>query len=485
MSCRTRVFVVTSVARTFARGLKCLRCSQNEGPRGKYELASFRVSSEAFAMAGSWGGHSTTPEELWSSLFTVVHASWDDLRPLLERFDLDDLVAFRRGLQSAIEDQVERQFVEAEEAAAQESSAAAAGPSGDRPGVASGSGSADPQVASGGGSVEPQVAPAAQDRLGAPAAKEPTTGPPPTMGTPKVMSVQAKAFVKADPPPFIPPISKTKGKGKGKDSGPPVATPKPKASPPPGKQVAVKATPDQVRALFAGEMQPQTAEDAIGFLRATDAATRPQAHQVAVVDLDTMDDDLDDDPPLPPPPGLPPSSPSPPSKPMPSAPKKQVDQPPKASFPPVAKEKAAAVQGAPPDDGSQQQEGTQAAASSSSSAATGSRSRSSRSGPRPAVNFPDLQAALAYGPPGPIMATQFAPVGLPAPWPNADVDTGVVFRDEPPPYTDVTSICAVRCPSCWLRACPRVNRPGYRKPHEHHMCSQCHENAKRLDSRRT
>ena len=48
--------------------------------------------------------------------------------------------------------------------------------------MASGSGSADPQVASGGGSVEPQVAPAAQDRLGAPAAKEPTTGPPPAEG---------------------------------------------------------------------------------------------------------------------------------------------------------------------------------------------------------------------------------------------------------------------------------------------------------------
>ena len=465
LSCRTRVFVVTSVARTFARGLKCLRRSQNEGPRGKYELASFRVSSEAFAMAGSWGGHSTTPEELWSSLFTVVHTSWDDLRPLMERFDLDDLVAFRRGLQSAIEDQVERQFVEAEAAAAQESSGAAAGPSANT----SGSGSAVPQVAptakessgaaagpstdtlggaGGSGSVEPQVAPTAQAKPGAPAAKDPTTGPPPTFRTLKEMSAQAKAFVKADPPPFIPPISKKKGKGKGPDGGPPVATPKPKALPPPGKQVAVKATPDQVRALFAGEMQPQTAEDAIGLLRATDAATRPQAHQVAIVDLDTMDDDLDDDPPLPPPPGLPPSSPSPPSKPMPSVPKQQVDQPPKASFPPVAKEKAAAVQGAPPDDGSQQQEGTQAAASSSSSVATGSRSRRSRSGPRPAVDFPDLQAAMAYGPPGPIMATQFAPVGLPAPWPNADVDTGVVFRDEPPPYTDVTSICAVRCPSC-------------------------------------
>ena len=37
----------------------------------------------------------------------------------------------------------------------------------------------------------------------------------------------------------------------------------------------MKATPDQVRALFAGEMQPQTAEDAIGLMRATDAATRP------------------------------------------------------------------------------------------------------------------------------------------------------------------------------------------------------------------
>ena len=59
-----------------------------------------------------------------------------------------------------------------------------------------------------------------------------------------------------------------------------------------------------------------------------------------------------------------------PGKPMPSAPK-----PPKASFPPVAKEKAAAPQDAPPDDGSQQQAGTQAAASSSSDAGTGSRTR--------------------------------------------------------------------------------------------------------------
>ena len=156
------------------------------------------------ATAGSWGGHAATPEKLWSSLFTVVHADWADLRPLMERFDLEDLVAFRRGLQSAIEDQVERQFVEAEAAAAQESSGAAAGPSADAPGVASGSGSSNPPVAA-----------AAQATAGAPAAKDPTTGPPPVMGTPKEMSVQAKAFVKADPPPFIPPIRR-KAREKGR-----------------------------------------------------------------------------------------------------------------------------------------------------------------------------------------------------------------------------------------------------------------------------
>ena len=82
------------------------------------------------------------------------------------------------------------------------------------------------------------------------------------------MSQEAKAFVKAHQLPLVPALSK-KGKGKGKDSGSPAAPPKamatPATSPPaPAKQVAVKATPDQVCVLFTGELQPQTAEDATG-----------------------------------------------------------------------------------------------------------------------------------------------------------------------------------------------------------------------------
>ena len=251
------------------------------------------------------------------------------------------------------------------------------------PGVASGSGSAIPQVAptakessgaaagpstdtlggaGGSGSSEPQVAPTAQAQARGPAAKDPRQGPSHLEDAEG--DVRPGQSVRQGRPSALHPADQQEERKRERPRWwPPVATPKPKALPPPGKQVAVKATPDQVRALFAGEMQPQTAEDAIGLLRATDAATRPQAHQVAIVDLDTMDDGLDDDPPLPPPPGLPPSSPSPPSKPMPSVPKQQVDQPPKASFPPVAKGEGCSGPGAPPDDGSQQQEGTQAAAS--------------------------------------------------------------------------------------------------------------------------
>ena len=93
----------------------------------------------------------------------------------------------------------------------------------------------------------------------------------------------------------------------------------------------------------------------------------------------------------------------------------------------------------------------------------------------------NLEASLALGPPGPIAAPQYAP----APWPQADVDSGIVFRDEPPPFTDVQRVCNVRSPACWIRTCPRVNRTGYRRVHEHHMCNQCHAHAKRLNSSRT
>ena len=62
--------------------------------------------------------------------------------------------------------------------------------------------------------------------------------------------------------------------------------------------------------MFAGTLAPATAEDAIAMMQAADAATRVDAAQVAVVDLNTLDDDLAD-PPLPPP-ADPPQASSPP-----------------------------------------------------------------------------------------------------------------------------------------------------------------------------
>ena len=93
LSCRTHVFVVTSVARTFRSRFEVpSRVRRAKARERKVELASFRFFGNVRAMAGSWGGHTASSEELWSSLFTVVHADWADLRPLLDRFDLDDLV---------------------------------------------------------------------------------------------------------------------------------------------------------------------------------------------------------------------------------------------------------------------------------------------------------------------------------------------------------------------------------------------------------
>ena len=92
--CRAEhVFVVTSVARTFRSRFEVpSRVRRAKARERKVELASFRFFGNVRAMAGSWGGHTASSEELWSSLFTVVHADWADLRPLLDRFDLDDLV---------------------------------------------------------------------------------------------------------------------------------------------------------------------------------------------------------------------------------------------------------------------------------------------------------------------------------------------------------------------------------------------------------
>ena len=225
-------------------------------------------------MAGSWGDDGSRPD-LWASLHTVMNAQFEELDPHLERFDLDDLVRFRRNLQQSIELQFERQFAEQE---AREAAATSTPASSEPAAVASSSGSQDVPARAPDQQTQQVAAETTQDAAakpaGAPAAKAPTTGPPPTMGKPKNMSQQAKAFVKADPPPFVPALSK-KGKGKGKDGGslaaPPKATTAPATSPPePARHVAVSATPDQVRALFAGELQPQTAEDASGPRRATD-----------------------------------------------------------------------------------------------------------------------------------------------------------------------------------------------------------------------
>ena len=84
----------------------------------RFELALF-VSSKA---SEPWQVRGATTPLLpicGGSLFTVMHADWDDLNPLLERFDIDELVAFRKDLQNAIESQFERQFEEAEAAGCQ------------------------------------------------------------------------------------------------------------------------------------------------------------------------------------------------------------------------------------------------------------------------------------------------------------------------------------------------------------------------------
>ena len=52
------------------------------------------------------------------------------------------------------------------------------------------------------------------------------------------------------------------------------------------------------------------------------------------------------------------------------------------------------------------------------------------------------------------------------------------------PNHHVTTVCGVRCPACGRRRCPRTNRVGYRKPHEHHLCRPCHLEAKARDPHR-
>ena len=85
--------------------------------------------------------------------------------------------------------------------------------------------------------------------------------------------------------------------------------------------------------------------------------------------------------------------------------------------------------------------------------------------------------ALLAGHPGPLHAPQFAPLATGSPWPQVDQEDGTVFAEAPAAYEDIWTLCFVRCPSCEVRKGPRQSRPGYRKPHKHHLCRTCHEEA--------
>ena len=84
------------------------------------------------------------------------------------------------------------------------------------------------------------------------------------------------------------------------------------------------------------------------------------------------------------------------------------------------------------------------------------------------------------GPPGPRDPPQFAPPLRYSQWPQQD-EGGRWFADSPPDYRDIVSECDVRCPSCWVRRCRRINRAGHRRPHEKHLCYVCHAQHKALN----
>ena len=111
-----------------------------------------------------------------ASLHTVMNAQFEELDPLLERFDLDDLVRFRRNLQHSIELQFELQFAEQE---AQEATATATPASSEPPMGASGSGCQDgpvrpPEQQPVAAQTAAGKAEATAKRAGAPVAKAPT-----------------------------------------------------------------------------------------------------------------------------------------------------------------------------------------------------------------------------------------------------------------------------------------------------------------------
>ena len=358
-------------------------------------------------MAGSWGENTSAPD-LWGSLFTVMHADWDDLNPLLERFDIDELVAW--GLQTRSR---ARQY-EAEGASSQEA-AADPGPGPATTTSASSASSSGAPPGLGAAQAQQETPQVAAKKQGAPPAKSPTTGPPPVMGKPPQMSQAAKAFVKADPPPLkADPAAEQEGQRSRQCRG--FATAQASRGPEAGLGESY-ADPGRVYVRRDSSTADSRGCDDAAMTSAPKAVV---PSQVAVVELDN--------PPLPPP-APPTGTSSPPSKPMP-----QVTE---GRFHPTGVYYKFA----------------------------------GGSGHSSGHNY-----SLALGPPGPLAAPQYAPVGLPAPGPQADVDSGAAFRDEPPPFTDVQSVRNIRC------ACPRVNRSGYRRVHEHHVCKQCHADVKRLSS---
>ena len=441
-------------------------------------------------MAGSWGADAPVPD-LWASLHTVVNAEFAELEPLFERFDLKQLQEFEKKVHLSIT----RQFNAGREGGTQ-----AAASSGGAPATTSTSASSAPPGGASAATSTPASSLPPGKQIAASAQPKQSGSPGPSFPKAAQRSPEAARLAKADPPPLPgAPVSKKAVAAAAKAAtGGPVAPPPPKVAPKDTvvakPVVPLKATPKQMEALFAGDLVPQTAEDAIGLLRAAhNAAVASFVPVPTTVNLEEMDGEEFAEPPLPPPP-------TPPTKAMPLTQAWVARETPApdpaavddegdadAGAPPVAQDPTDA---AGPAAGDPQPEGSSQASSTTpppkSTFLSSSQPRQQRRrGPRPAVDYPNLEAALQGGPPGPVLCGQFAPLGLPAPWPQADVDDGTVFRDEPPPYTATVSVCAVRCPSCWIRKCPRRNSSGYRKPHEHHLCVPCHENAKRLSSTRT
>ena len=250
----------------------------------------------------------------------MMHADWDDLNPLLERFDIDELVAWGLQMRSRA-----RQY-EAEGASSQEA-AADPGPGPATTTSASSASSSGAPPGLGAAQAQQETPQVAAKKQGAPPAKSPTTGPPPVMGKPPQMSQAAKAFVKADPPPLkADPAAEQEGQRSRQCRG--FATAQASRGPEAGLGESY-ADPGRVYVRRDSSTADSRGCDDAAMTSAPKAVV---PSQVAVVELDN--------PPLPPP-APPTGTSSPPSKPMPQVPKA-------ASTPPASTTSSQAAQGTAP-----------------------------------------------------------------------------------------------------------------------------------------